>query len=894
MMSSGKIFRNRGFSRILTCLRVPVQIVALAALASVCGYAQSPSDLLSQADRFADEGNWFKARSLYANAESEFQRTGDHRNELCAKFGRLHGDAESGSYQATRDEVVRELSNPLVQNDAQLKIRALALLGTIDLNLNTSAALEDWKQVLSVATAAGDRKWQNRANGQLGIVAGVNGDIGSAGVALYQAISKAGELGDVAGQVHFATWLANGMSVNGMADGALQILNRATELAEKHGYSEIPLQLSIAKIRALLLVPETQRSHSREEARKLLASTLSVAQKNGVLGAESELLNQAGQLSVEERDYSAAETSFSKAVEIAKAANLPRMEAGSLLHLSQLYRATNHPAKAAPVIAKGIEAMHRVEQPFDLPLFIAENAEVQAALGSLHAADALYDRATVLIEGLLVNAQSSLVKSAMIAAMSDIYVGHFRLTWNRLHDAAKAFRIIESARGRALLDSMRYARQSGSASQYTSAEQAIVRLQRMLLKAQLDDAQTRRVLTQLDDQYFRLIAVEYARSRQEMQMLRRPPVSLAALRRQLARDESLVEYVLDTKASYAVQVTPSGLTVHTLPGRAEINRFVRQYLAATRNKEKSAGAARILFKHLLSPVVTELPSSLIIVPDGPLHLIPFGALVDDKGATINKAVGIAVVPSATIYSMLRTAAPRTIATRAFLGVAYTEEQPKKSLLASNTRGLFDLRGANLKPLPFGREEIVTAAHILGPDSLTLEGGRASETALKALRLGDFKVIHFAAHGVGNELEPDRAGLVLTSGSDAEDGLWQAREIRQARLNADVVVLSACETGAGRLRGEEGVMNLARAFLIAGAKSVVASLWAVDDRSTATLMGFFYEHLAAGLQVREALRQAQMDFIRNYGDKAEPYYWAGFEVIGDGTRRITVKANKPDL
>ena len=82
------------------------------------------------------------------------------------------------------------------------------------------------------------------------------------------------------------------------------------------------------------------------------------------------------------------------------------------------------------------------------------------------------------------------------------------------------------------------------------------------------------------------------------------------------------------------------------------------------------------------------------------------------------------------------------------------------------------------------------------------------------------------------------------------------------------------------------MNLARAFLTAGARSVVASLWDVDDRSTATLMESFYEHLKGGLTVKEALRQAQLDFIKNYGDKAKPNLWAGFEVIGDGTKRFT--------
>ena len=90
------------------------------------------------------------------------------------------------------------------------------------------------------------------------------------------------------------------------------------------------------------------------------------------------------------------------------------------------------------------------------------------------------------------------------------------------------------------------------------------------------------------------------------------------------------------------------------------------------------------------------------------------------------------------------------------------------------------------------------------------------------------------------------------------------------------------------------MNLARSFLTAGAKSVVASLWSVDDRSTATLMEYFYTHLAQGATVSAALRQAQLDFIKNYGEKAKPYLWAGFEVIGDGTRKLKFETNHADL
>jgi CHAT domain-containing protein len=867
-------------------------MIAAGMTASTVGHAQIPSELLSQADRLAEQGNWYKAAPLYAKAEEEFQRAGDRRNELHARFGRLHREAESGSYRTTRAQVVRDIADPLVESDPQLKIQALALLGNIDLNLDTAAAGDDWRQLLAVATAAGDRKWQNRANGELGLVAALSGNIGAAGAALYQAVVKAEQLGDVSAAVSFSTWLANGMSVNGMADRASQLLERVEELARKTGYSEMPLQFSIAKVRALLQVAEPQRASGREEAKKLLAATLDSARRNGVRGAETELLNQAGQVALEERDFAGAERSFKEVVEISKATDLPRLEAAGLLHLSQLYRAESAPAKAVLAVNRGMEVLQPVEEAYDFPLYVAEKAEVEAALGNLSAADALYDRATDLIDGLLVNAQTSRVKSEMIAAVGDIYVSHFRLVWDRLHDPEKAFRVVESARGRALLDSIRYARQSGPLTRENPGEREITRLQRELVHQDLSAAHRRKLLDQLDDAYFSISSAEYAQNRREMEILRRPPVSLSAIRRQLGADESLIEFVLDTNKSYALQISQTGLEVHELPGRPQIDRLVNQFLAAVRNQQESGDLAKTLYSRVLSPALAKRTTSVIVVPDGSLHRLPFGALMDGDGAAINTRLTVASAPSATVYFTLKTAAPSTAATRPFLGIAYSPPPSAPGQVASDTRGVFDLGKLDLKPLQSAREEIGEAAKVLGQDSVTLDGAAASEAALKALALRDFKVIHIAAHGIGNDAEPDRAAILLAPGNDSEDGLWQSREIRRARLNADLVVLSACDTGTGRLEGQEGIMTLARAFLIAGAKSVVASLWQVDDRSTATLMGFFYEHLVAGLEIREALRQAQLDFIKEFGDKAQPYYWAGFEVIGDGTRRINFKTDKP--
>jgi CHAT domain-containing protein len=115
-----------------------------------------------------------------------------------------------------------------------------------------------------------------------------------------------------------------------------------------------------------------------------------------------------------------------------------------------------------------------------------------------------------------------------------------------------------------------------------------------------------------------------------------------------------------------------------------------------------------------------------------------------------------------------------------------------------------------------------------------------------------------------------------------------REIRELNLNAELVVLSACDTGEGRLDGEEGVANLARAFLAAGARSVIASQWAADDTSTLALVRAFYRQLASGSDRATALHDAKLELLRRFGANAVPYYWAGFVLVGDSAGRIDLK------
>jgi CHAT domain-containing protein len=849
-----------------------------------------PADLVREADRYADVGNWAAAREPYARAEEAFRRRGDQRNELYAKLGRLHRDVETGSYSSALREVEADLANPVVQNDPPLKIRALSLKGTIDLNLNTAAAKDDYSQILDLAKATGDAKWENRAAGELGIVAGVNGDLGTAGVALFGAINRAAELHDVAGQVNFSIWLANGMAVNGMSDRALKVLDRAVEAARKAPSVGIPIQLDIARIRALINLPEgPQRENGMQQAQTLIEEAMVSARKNNTLGAQAELLNQSGLIAQKKGDFPTAAKYFSETAKVAETAALPRMRAEALYSAATLYRTQRSFVQASAAIDKAILEQQKAQEPFDLPLYLAEKAAIESGLHHPARANALYEQGTALTESMLVRAPSSRVKSSMIATMSGVYLGHFRLALKTMNSPAKAFDIVESARGRALADTLLSNRVPAHSN--TPADLELSRVQAQLRQPSNTPADVKRLQIRLDQAYAALVPLEYSRDRAEVSRVSRP-VSLKAVQTDVRADEALIEYVLmDEGQSYAFEITRANVAVHDLAPRREIEAAAQKYVKAIRSKEDASNAAKALFQLVIAPAVTGRSTAVTIIPDGILHMVPFAALQEPGGRYWLSSVQISTAPSATVFHRLRSGHLQTAGLKSFLGIAFSPEgNPQQRSLISSSRAVsVGEHPIDLKPLPYAQQELASAANVFGAGSVLLEGKQASESAVHHVGLENFKIIHIAAHGITDLVEPDRAGLVLASGSSSDDGFWQAREIRRTRIEAELVTLSACDTGTGRLQGEEGIMNLARSFLTAGAKSVVASLWEVDDRSTATLMGHFYRHIALGQTVAQSLRQAQTEILTEFGSETKPYFWSAFTVIGDGARKITPQA-----
>ena len=210
------------------------------------------------------------------------------------------------------------------------------------------------------------------------------------------------------------------------------------------------------------------------------------------------------------------------------------------------------------------------------------------------------------------------------------------------------------------------------------------------------------------------------------------------------------------------------------------------------------------------------------------------------------------------------------------------------LCAQPRGGIYGITGGHLYRLPASGKEVIQVEQSLNHPSrsVLLFGADATESKFKSEPLANFKILHFAVHGLSDPEFPDRAALVLgREPRSNDDGLLQLREIVQLSLSADLVTLSACDTATGKLEGEEGNDGLAEAFLLAGAKGVVAALWGVDDSASEDLMTYFYTHLAKGEAVATALRESKLDYLHKAGDPP-PVFWAAFTLVGDGSRPIT--------
>jgi CHAT domain-containing protein/Tfp pilus assembly protein PilF len=402
----------------------------------------------------------------------------------------------------------------------------------------------------------------------------------------------------------------------------------------------------------------------------------------------------------------------------------------------------------------------------------------------------------------------------------------------------------------------------------------------------------------------------------------------------LDADTLLLEYALGEEHSYVFAVSPDSLMVSALPKRAEIERAARRvYRLLTAENGTARGETRLRRQTRLTKARTEFPKAaadltrmvlgpvdaetkkrkrLLIVGDGALQYIPFAALPSPRGPSTSLAAEYEIVnlPSASALAVLRTEfAGRQVAAKAVAVLAdpvfnphddrlrlpspstATQSVPPDSSQSEQRDRLNRsalqagvARGGLFPRLPFTRREAETIASIASKgEAIAALDFDASKATAVSPDLRDYRILHFATHGLLNSEHPELSGLVFSlvdRQGHLQDGFLRLLDIYNLDLNADLVVLSACQTALGKQIEQEGLVGLTRGFMYAGAARVLASLWKVDDEATAELMKRFYEAILRERQTpAQALRTAQM-WLRVQKKWRDPYYWAGFVLQGE--------------
>lgn len=367
----------------------------------------------------------------------------------------------------------------------------------------------------------------------------------------------------------------------------------------------------------------------------------------------------------------------------------------------------------------------------------------------------------------------------------------------------------------------------------------------------------------------------------------------------LAPKTALLEYFVGKEATYLFWVEkeqfhiyPIKLSQDSLSRQVErLRRTLSDYNYITSQPDASGQAYRDMahwfYKHLVEPGLEKSSSlkRLIVITDGALGHLPFEVFLTEKATLAQsyadlpyllKDYRVSYNYSATLFKE-NAAEPEGEGNNQLLAMAASYDGEGS---AAKVRSMYyrSLRNV-LQPLPAAEREVKALSEDF--EGLGLIGKSASERSFKQ-HAADYSLLHLAMHSVANREQPSLSSLVFTEDGDTlEDNFLQAHEIARMQLQAQLVVLSACETGFGKFQQGEGVMSLARSFMYAGVPSVVVSLWQVSDESTSLIMQDFYNELFDGHKKDDALRTAKLRYLEKAeGVEAHPAFWAAFVQIGD--------------
>ena len=823
----------------------------------------TPEAILARADDLSWKNEWMEAAPLYQQAEQLFSGQNRASEALYAHVSQFIPRAESEPISSLLVELQKDQSLPGARA-SQTRLRILVIQGMIETNYDASMARKTWKEVQTLARQQGHYLLMARAMGEQGIAAFLLGDFASAKRLVLRAWIVAKYLHDPAAHVRYASVYGAGLVELQRYSEAIRALDEAIRTAEKSpgiAYPSIAINSKIDALRGLHHYHHHQALALSDQAIKRLPTTHLDAHLFQILTAKGEVYEDMGQ-------WNNAATQYALALSYAHRLNYWRGITQTAGLLAEVHEKEGNLAAALEDIDQAIAANTKTpEELYFSPRNLAIKAKILEKMGDVNESNTFYQKSETLIDSLVTTAPTPGVERELLTELREVYSGHFESLWHQ-GNLVGAFQTIEKARGRIEAQALEH-HDLILPHDPTPREKQLTQLNLQLIQS--DNPRARSELTHT------LHEVELKSDDTTLAgKTAIKPVTLKTVQRHLGPKELVIEYVLAEPRSYALAITSSGVHQYELSSKSLIETQVSQYREAIRNRKTNYLLAQTLFNELLGPIPEyRAKATVIVVPDGKLHLLPFSALMDGDQYAINSHT-FSTSPSSTVLSLLRDRESATLADPLqYVGVAaWTRAKKQKDFLL---RMLSEPEVTRLQPLPESKEEVETIAHDFPLSSTVLLGADATEGRFKRLPLEEYRVLHLALHGYADLEYPDRSALVFApERNGADNGHLEVGEIRRLHLNAQLVTLSACDTGVGPI-GEAGVANLVNAFIEAGAESVVSTLWKVEDRTTAHLMTTFYGGLTKHDTKAKSLRNAQLDLLRS---NLPPYYWAGFEIVGD--------------
>lgn len=885
-------------------------------------------------------GEWQGASDLLTEALERARGAGDRQAEgdalggLGMAYNGLGEPRKALGYVSQAPEILRAV------RDRQGEAAALNVMGeTYAFLADKQKARESFGAALPVARAAGDRRNEAKALIGIGLIHVVSNETQQAFNSLEQGLAIARQINDRENEATALTFLGQAYSIMGEAGKAIASLTQAAAISQaindRRGEGIALVFLGFAHLRAL----DPLRAH--DSFTKALPLVRAVKDRNAEAQALNGLsvLN----LGDPAKSLDHLEQALRLGVETGSRANqADTLNNTALAHVfsGRPERALEVFRRALQTYRKLRDRNGEATALLNLAWIEAQQGALNEARAHTEAAVNLMEslRTSTLNQSL----RSTYFSTAQdyYEFYIKLLMALHKKEPSRGHDA-EALRVSERARARALLDTLAEAKgdiRQGVEPGLLRREGALQRQlnekaeeQMRLLAGSQEEARVAAVAKEVEalTNDLEKVKTEIRQTSPGYAALTQPrTLTLKEIQTQLLdRDTILLEYSLGKEGSFLWVVTPTSIDSFELPARAEIESAAVQFYESVseppleptgesgiRFEEQPGGetpaaqAAARLSRMLLAPVAPLLGKKrLLVVGDGTLQYIPFAALPDPAGgagaAPLIVEHEMVTLPSASSLAILRLEPRARVAATKTLAVladpVFERDDPR---LAESLREAGDgdnashaastsssppgdtPDGLELVRLKHTRREAEALSKLVPPEQFTAAlGFAATRAAASDPGLGRYRYLHFATHGFLNRQHPELSGLVLSRFDERgrrQDGFFRAHDIFNLKLAAELVVLSACQTGRGKDVRGEGLISLTRGFMYAGAPRVVVSLWNINDEATAELMARFYHGvLVEKMRPAKALQTAQVSFLKER-PWARPYYWAAFTLQGE--------------